>query len=55
MKKLRLKLKEKIRGVLDDYQDTKLNIASETARDILAEKIHREVSEHFHFWEIDDE
>ena len=52
---LKLKLKKTIREVLDSYQDTELNIASEVARDILAEKIHREVSEHFHYWEIDDE
>ena len=55
MKKLKLKLKKTIREVLDNYQDTELNIASEVARDILAEEIHRKVSERFHYWETDDE
>jgi len=56
-------LKKTIREVLDGYQDTELNIASEVAREILADAIHRKVSEHFHYlerggdvlWEIDDE
>lgn len=47
---LKMKSKKLIREVLDKYEDTKLNIASEVARDMLTEEIHASLSKHFHLF-----
>tara|TARA_Y100000310_G_C20394675_1_gene674501 strand:+ start:152 stop:331 length:180 start_codon:yes stop_codon:yes gene_type:complete len=50
MKSEHLPAKNLIKGVLDKYQDTKLNIASEAARDILTEEIYEKVSKYYHLF-----
>ena len=50
MKSEHLPAKNLIKGVLDKYQDTRLNIASEAARDILTDEIHEKVSKYYHLF-----
>jgi hypothetical protein len=43
-----MKSREVIREVLDEFEDTQINMASEMARELLAHKIYKKLSEHYH-------
>ena len=43
-------MKEVIKKVLEKYADTQINLASEAAREELAEAIYREVGNFFQWW-----
>ena len=49
-REIAMKSREVIRGVLDEYQDTQLNMGSEMAREILAHKIYKELAKHYHIF-----
>jgi len=43
-------MKETIKKVLEKYADTQINLASEVAREQLAEDIYREVGNFLQWW-----
>ena len=45
-----MKAKDLIREALDSYENTRLNIASETARELIADSIYNELSKHYHIF-----
>jgi len=47
---MKMKAKEQIRKTIDELADSEINIASEYARGILADKIHRELTDGFHIF-----
>ena len=49
-REIAMKSREVIRGVLDEFEDSQINIGSEMAREILAHKIHKELSKHYHIF-----
>ena len=45
-----MKSKELIKEVLDEYQSLQVNIASEMARDAIANDIYERLSKHYHIF-----
>ena len=45
-----MKAKEVIREVLDEYQTLQVNMASEVARDAIANDVYERLSKHYHIF-----
>lgn len=45
-----MRARDLIRGVIDSYERTQLNIGSEVARDLLTRDIYNKLSKHYHIF-----
>jgi hypothetical protein len=51
---MKTKAKDQIKKTIDGIADSQINIASDSAREYLAEKIHADLAERFHIFKINE-